>query len=413
MTNAQKEILASVLLDMADRIDSNSITKDNVTGNLRELSNALKKSPEEGSDEEKIKKLEDALKEVFAKGKKFVSKIVSGPDELGFYRVANDGVDLVASLNPFLELETDIKEGTEVIICEGIIEKLLPNELEVPIEPVEFKKVYWEDIKGLDSQVKRIRDTVEGPVLLRELYQAYKLEPSSGILLYGPPGTGKTMIAKAIATHIMKDVDVIKEETFIYLKGGEMLSKFVGEAENRIKSVFDKCRQHFKETGVRSTIFLDEAEALLPTRGSRKSSDVETTIVPTFLAEMDGLNKDNPFIILATNHPDNIDPAITRPGRIDLKIKINRPTKEDCIDILKLYYSKTLCKDDVEYLSKETVEFIFAQPDADEKVSGAVLKNVVDEVIKYSINRVKEDKKKSNYGITIQDVRAKFLESGI
>ena len=152
------------------------------------------------------------------------------------------------------------------------------------------------------------------------------------------------MIAKAIASQIIK-ASGGDHEAFQYVKGAELLSKWVGEAEARIANMFRKSRDYSKRTGNRAIIFMDEAEAMLGTRGSRKSSDVDTTIVPTFLAEMDGFDENGPFILLATNLPNALDEAVTREGRIDSKIPVMRPDYDDVIEILyEKYNERRHCK---------------------------------------------------------------------
>jgi proteasome-associated ATPase len=200
--------------------------------------------------------------------------------------------------------------------------------------------VRWEDIGGLDEVRQTITDMIEKPIRYPEIYAKYRKNPPKGILLYGPPGNGKTLIAKGIATSIAQIFGADASTGFLHVKGPEILSKWVGEAEATIRSIFERCRAHKKEHGYPATVFIDEADAILGKRGTGVSSDMEKTIVPMFLAEMDGLDDSAAIIILATNRPDILDPAVIREGRVDRKIKIGRPNKDAAASIWKIHISK-------------------------------------------------------------------------
>lgn len=213
------------------------------------------------------------------------------------------------------------------------------------------------------------------------------------------------MIAKAIATSVLGEDNLEPDkESFIYLKGGELLSKWVGEAEGNIKNIFDTARKYIRRTGRKSIIFIDEAEAIVPVRGSRQSSDVDTTIVPTFLAEMDGINDHNPFVILATNHLDKIDPAIIRPGRIDLSVEITRPDMEDCKEILEYYFGKTKLAAPLETLLEACGAYIEGDATFRAKRSGAELEGLVQKFTATAIRRLISEPKSKERGIILKDL---------
>lgn len=290
--------------------------------------------------------------------------------------------------------------GDRVMLNDAMIISSLPESLTIKAPEIHFDFIEWSDIGGLKSQVAQLRETIEYPIKYADLYKEYGLKPSRGVLLYGPAGCGKTMIAKAIASTFLKG-NTITPDSFIYMKGGEMLDPYVGVAERNIKSIFERARNNFRNTGTRSVIFIDEAEAILPARGSRISSDVETTIVPTFLSEMDGLEESNTFIILATNFPKQLDPAVIRPGRIDLKIEVGRPSKEDAVDIFKIYLSKTKCSADITELAEKAAEVLYSEDSKKGLVSGALIRNIVEEATLLSIKRAIAGE---NNGINLEDI---------
>ena len=192
--------------------------------------------------------------------------------------------------------------------------------------------ISYSDIGGLDDQIEQIADAVELPFLHQELFAEHRLPAPKGILLYGPPGCGKTLIAKAVANSLAKKVadktgDEKGRSYFINIKGPELLNKYVGETERQIRLVFQRAREKSEE-GWPVIVFFDEMDSMFRTRGSGISSDMESTIVPQLLAEIDGVEGlRNVIVIGATNREDLIDPAILRPGRLDVKIKIERPER--------------------------------------------------------------------------------------
>ncbi|MFN8076466.1 MAG: proteasome ATPase [Kineosporiaceae bacterium] len=211
----------------------------------------------------------------------------------------------------------------------------------------EVPDIDYTDIGGLGPQIEQIRDAVELPFLHPELYREHGLKPPKGVLLYGPPGCGKTLIAKAVASSLAKKVAEkrgLKESKsyFLNVKGPELLNKYVGETERHIRLIFARAREKAGQ-GTPVVVFFDEMDSLFRTRGSGVSSDVETTIVPQLLSEIDGVERlENVIVIGASNREDMIDPAILRPGRLDVKIKIQRPDAESARDIFSKYLTPDL-----------------------------------------------------------------------
>ena len=211
----------------------------------------------------------------------------------------------------------------------------------------EVPDVTYDDVGGLDGQIEAITDAVELPYLHRELFGTYRLPAPKGILLYGPPGCGKTLIAKAVANSLAKKVAEVTGNTnirsyFLNIKGPELLNKYVGETERQIRLVFERAREKAEE-GVPVIVFFDEMDSLFRTRGTGISSDMESTVVPQLLAEIDGVETLRDVIVIgASNREDLIDPAILRPGRLDVKIKIERPNEEAAAQIFSRYLTADL-----------------------------------------------------------------------
>ncbi len=214
----------------------------------------------------------------------------------------------------------------------------------------EVPDIDYDDIGGLTRQIEAIRDAVELPFLHADLFREHELRPPKGILLYGPPGCGKTLIAKAVANSLAKQVENVggkadgshAKSYFLNIKGPELLNKYVGETERHIRLVFQRAREKASE-GTPVIVFFDEMDSIFRTRGSGVSSDVENTIVPQLLSEIDGVEGlENVIVIGASNREDMIDPAILRPGRLDVKIKIERPDAEAARDIFSKYITTTL-----------------------------------------------------------------------
>jgi proteasome-associated ATPase len=292
----------------------------------------------------------------------------------------------------------------------------------------EVPDVTYNDIGGLGRQIEQIRDAVELPFLHKELYREYALRPPKGVLLYGPPGCGKTLIAKAVANSLAKKMAEVRGDDareaksyFLNIKGPELLNKFVGETERHIRLIFQRAREKASE-GTPVIVFFDEMDSIFRTRGTGVSSDVETTVVPQLLSEIDGVEGlENVIVIGASNREDMIDPAILRPGRLDVKIKIERPDAESAQDIFSKYLVETLpvhADDITEFdgdrgacikaMIEKVVDRMYAEIDdnrflevtyanGDKEVmyfkdfnSGAMIQNVVDRAKKNAIKSVLE-----------------------
>jgi proteasome-associated ATPase len=300
-----------------------------------------------------------------------------------------------------------------------VYEKVPKSEVEELVLE-EVPDIDYSDIGGLFGQIETIRDAVELPYLHPELFIEHELKPPKGVLLYGPPGCGKTLIAKAVANSLAKKVAAKTGQEgksyFLNIKGPELLNKYVGETERHIRLVFQRAREKASE-GTPVIVFFDEMDSLFRTRGSGVSSDVENTIVPQLLSEIDGVELlENVLVIGASNREDMIDPAILRPGRLDVKIKIERPDAESARDIFSKYLTKSLplhtddlaefgndrqaCVDGmiratVERMYTETEENRFLEvtyANGDKEVlyfkdfnSGAMIQNIVDRAKKMAI----------------------------
>ena len=275
------------------------------------------------------------LKEILEDGERAL--VVGHTDEERVVRLAEPLLDITIRPGDALLLEPRSGYVYEVVPKSEVEELVLE---EVP--DIDYNK-----IGGLGDQIELIRDAVELPYLHPDLFKEHELRPPKGILLYGPPGCGKTLIAKAVANSLAKKVAEVTGQPagksyFLNIKGPELLNKYVGETERHIRLVFQRAREKASE-GTPVIVFFDEMESLFRTRGSGVSSDVENTIVPQLLAEIDGVEGlENVIVIGASNREDMIDPAILRPGRLDVKIKIERPDAEAAKDIFAKYLTASL-----------------------------------------------------------------------
>ena len=343
---------------------------------------------------------------------------------------------------------SDLKFGDAVLLnrVSGILMEKLPKYEIEDLMLEEVPDISFNEIGGQDEQIENIRDAIETPYLYPEEYKEFNLSPPKGILLYGPPGCGKTMMASAIANNLAKR---IREKTgredvkgyFINVKGPELLNKYVGETERKIREVFQKARGKSKE-GVPVVIFFDEMDSLFRSRGMGISSDMESTVVPTFLAEIDGIEGLRDVIVIgASNRQDLLDPAVLRPGRLDIKIKVARPeTEEDARDIFSKYLRpdlpiapETVAKYDndpqqaIDHLIQTAVGEMYTPTD-DNKfievtyargeremlyfkdfISGAMIRNIVDRAKKTAIKRLIDEGDKGK-GLRLEDIKTAIQE---
>jgi proteasome-associated ATPase len=348
------------------------------------------------------------LKELLADGERAL--VIAQADEERVVRLASPLLDQPLRAGDSLLLEP--RSGY-------VYERIPKSEVEELILE-EVPDIDYSHIGGLAGQIDQIRDAVELPYLYRDLFNEHELKPPKGVLLYGPPGCGKTLIAKAVANSLAKKVaektGVEGKSFFLNIKGPELLNKYVGETERHIRLVFQRAREKASE-GMPVIVFFDEMDSLFRTRGSGVSSDVENTIVPQLLSEIDGVEGlENVIVIGASNREDMIDPAILRPGRLDVKIKIERPDAESARDIFSKYLTTSLplhaddlneFGDDraecVNGMIQRTVERMYTETDenrflevtyanGDKEIlyfkdfnSGAMIQNIVDRAKKMAI----------------------------
>src|SRR5690606_37300527 len=274
------------------------------------------------------------LKELLDEGRRAL--VISHADEERVVRLADSLIGQPIRAGDSLLLEPR----------SGYVYERIPKSEVEELVLEEVPDISYHEIGGLSRQIEQIRDAIELPYLHSDLFREHQLRPPKGVLLYGPPGCGKTLIAKAVANSLAKQV---AERTgqegksfFLNIKGPELLNKYVGETERHIRLVFQRAREKASE-GTPVIVFFDEMDSIFRTRGSGVSSDVENTIVPQLLSEIDGVEGlENVIVIGASNREDMIDPAILRPGRLDVKIKIERPDAEAARDIFSKYITPDL-----------------------------------------------------------------------
>ena len=349
--------------------------------------------------------------------------------------IANADEERVVRLAEPLRSDT-IRAGDSLLLdarAGYVYEKVPKSEVEELVLE-EVPDIDYSAIGGLVKQIDAIRDAVELPYLHPDLFKEHELKPPKGVLLYGPPGCGKTLIAKAVANSLAKKVAARTGQEgksyFLNIKGPELLNKYVGETERHIRLVFQRAREK-ASGGTPVIVFFDEMDSLFRTRGSGVSSDVENTIVPQLLSEIDGVELlENVLVIGASNREDMIDPAILRPGRLDVKIKIERPDAESARDIFSKYLTANLPlhADDLQEFGgdrdatvagmiRATVERMYTETDenrflevtyanGDKEVlyfkdfnSGAMIQNIVDRAKKMAIKDLLETQQK---GLRVQ-----------
>ncbi|CAB4535099.1 unannotated protein [freshwater metagenome] len=426
---------------------------------------------------------DDATVDVFANGRKM--RIVASPDvdvaslEPGQEVILNEAMNVVKALSfekvgEIVMLKELLEDGERALVLghsddervvrladpllkgvvragdsllldsrSGFVLERIPKSEVEELVLEEVPDIEYEDIGGLGSQIDLIRDAVELPYLHPHLFAEHKLRPPKGILLYGPPGCGKTLIAKAVAHSLANKVAEVTGQPggksyFLNIKGPELLNKYVGETERHIRLVFQRAREKASE-GTPVIVFFDEMDSLFRTRGTGVSSDVENTIVPQLLSEIDGVEGlENVIVIGASNREDMIDPAILRPGRLDVKIKIERPDAEGARDIFSKYVTADLplhAEDLAEHgndpaatvtsMIQRTVELMYAESDenrflevtyanGDKEIlyfkdfnSGAMIQNIVDRAKKMAI---KDFLDSNSRGIRISHLQAALLD---
>ena len=279
-----------------------------------------------------------------------IARIVSRLDD-GHWMVGGGTNNSDAMVIPCSDLEQEsFKEGDEVILdpTQKVIMKRLPKRQSKTLVEDDYVPVTWDQVGGQEKVIEEVRKVIEYPILHEEILSKMEYRMPKGFLFYGPPGCGKTLIGRAILSDVvsqLKSKDGASQDLegrFIHVKGPEILNMWLGESERKVREIFKRARE-YKEKGKLPFIFIDEAESILGTRQALRVNNISNTLVPMFCAEMDGIQSARDMVvILATNRPDLIDPAILRPGRIDRKIKVGRPNRQDCQAILKVYLKPEL-----------------------------------------------------------------------
>lgn len=317
----------------------------------------------------------------------------------------------------------DLKSGDKVMTDMSgfvVIEKL-PQAAQERFAFNEVSNVSWNDIGGQEEAKQQMIEAVELPLKQSKIYDFYGKPRVKGILLFGPPGCGKTLLAKATATAIANAYGDDAVSGFMYVKGPELLNSFVGESESNIRNLFSRARKHKEMHGTQAVIFIDEADALLGSRsgGRNMVSGMEKTIVPSFLTEMDGLEESAALVILATNRPTDLDPAVVREGRIDRKIRVARPTQVSAIEIFKLHLKNVPLSDglSVDVVAERASEALFSEhlvlyyivANGEERkmtmaslVSGATIAGVVEHAVTLAMRR--DLQSNSTCGVHLDDV---------
>ncbi len=324
--------------------------------------------------------------------------------------------ETLALSHPEIEAES-LKVGDEVILDpnQRVILARLPKRKSGVVVEDDLEQIDWSNVGGQKKVIEEIRKVIEYPILHKEILDTMEYQLPKGFLFYGPPGCGKTLIGRAILSDIIqqlkeKESNQEIEGRFIHVKGPEVLNMWLGESERKVREIFKKARD-YKEKGQVPFIFIDEAESILGTRQAIRGNNISNTLVPMFCAEMDGIQSlRDAVVILATNRPDLIDPAILRPGRIDRKIKVGRPNREDCNAILKVYLKPNLPRehDDLDTMTQPFLNALFKKSSRQEVlvltlrsgtlkklywkdfISGAIIEGIVKRVKEKAIERAIE-----------------------
>lgn len=320
--------------------------------------------------------------------------------------------------HPDIEIES-LKVGDEVILDPSqrvILARLSKRKTGVVIQD-DLEQIDWSKVGGQSHVIEEVRKVIEYPILHKDILETMEYQLPKGFLFYGPPGCGKTLIGRAILSDIIrqlkdKESNQDLEGRFIHVKGPEILNMWLGESERKVREIFKKARD-YKDKGQVPFIFIDEAESILGTRQAMRGNNINNTLVPMFCAEMDGIQSlRDAVVILATNRPDLIDPAILRPGRIDRKIKVGRPNREDCNAILKVYLKPNLPREyeDLNQMTQPFLEVLFRKNSQQEVlvltlrsgkfkklywkdfISGAIIEGVVKRAKEKAIERAIDGK---------------------
>lgn len=339
------------------------------------------------------------------------------------HSVGTDFIEVMVDGNSTFIQESRIKgsqKGDRVLL--DITNTVIVKKLESEAERYLFNEqvnMDWSEIGGLQDAKKELRGAIEKPMQHTKLFAAFKKKTPKGFLFHGRPGNGKTMLGKAVATAIAKaQGKQAAQSAFVYVKGPEILDKYVGETEKMIRSLFEQCREHKKRNGYPAVLFIDEADAILANRTSSRNIGLGQTVVPQFLSEMDGMVDSAAIVLLATNRADTLDPAVIRPGRIDRKIYIAPPSKEEAVEHLTIHMREIPTSEDC--LCERATEELFAEGyplyrmmahgdlihfGLKDMISGAMLAGIVEQATANAIDRNIDEKYPKVHGVNFDDFK--------